>query len=208
MKIGIVGFQGDVEEHIEMLEKISIKRGRGIDVIRIRKRDDLDGVSGIIIPGGESTTIFKLIQEYGIYDEIRRMVKEGKVPLMGTCAGIIIASRNTNDPRVKGMDLIDIEIERNGYGRQAESFIQEIDINGIGKYTAVFIRAPVIENSGSAEIMGKVRDKPVIVREENVLGLTFHPELTDDTRIHEYFIKMIEREGSISSGASAVGVMV
>ncbi|MGP6239268.1 pyridoxal 5'-phosphate synthase glutaminase subunit PdxT [Cuniculiplasma sp. SKW4] len=208
MKIGIVGFQGDVEEHAEMIEKISKKTGQKIELIRIKKKEDLKGIDGIIIPGGESTTIFKLIQEYNIYEEIKRMVIEEKVPFMGTCAGLIIASKNTNDPRVTGMGLLDVEIERNGYGRQSDSFIKEIDVKGIGLFNAVFIRAPIIRSYGDVEVLGYVNEKAVIIRKDNVLGLTFHPELTDDTRIHEFFINMIGRGRYISSGAYGMGVTV
>ncbi len=200
MKIGIVGFQGDVEEHAQMLDIISEKRGEKIEVVRIRKMDDIKDLSGIIMPGGESTTIYKLIQEYGIYDEIIKAVKERGIPLMGTCAGIIIASGNTNDERVRGMGLLDIEIERNAYGRQHESFIEEVNIRGIGNFPAVFIRAPAIKSTGDVEILASLKDKAIMVRKDNVIGLTFHPELTDDTRVHEYFIGMIGGGGTISSG--------
>ena len=206
MKIGIVGFQGDVEEHVQMMEQVSKETGKKIEMIRIKKKSDLNGIKGIIIPGGESTTIFKLIQEYGIYEEIKRMVTEDRVAFMGTCAGLIIASKNTNDTRVKGMGLLDVEIERNGYGRQSDSFIKEINVKGIGNFNAVFIRAPIIRSFGDVEVLGYVNESAVIVKKDNVLGLTFHPELTQDTRIHEFFIDMIERGGYISDGAFGMGV--
>ena len=198
MKIGVIGFQGDVEEHINIL-KILSERGKNIEPLRVRNKDQLREVSAIIIPGGESTTIYKLIKEYGIYEDIINNVKNGK-PLMGTCAGIILASSKTNDARVEGMGLLDIEIERNGYGRQGESFIDNVDIKDIGNYMAVFIRAPIIKYVNHGEIMAYHGGKPVMVRDGNVIGLTFHPELTDDTRVHEYFIGMIGGEGGISSG--------
>lgn len=206
MKIGVIGFQGDVEEHINIL-KILSENGRNIEPLRVRNKDQLREVSAIIIPGGESTTIYKLIKEYGIYEDIVDSVKHGK-PLMGTCAGIILASLKTNDTRVEGMGLLDIEIERNAYGRQGESFIDNVDIKDIGNYMAVFIRAPVIKSVNHGEIMAYQAGKPIMVRDGNVIGLTFHPELTDDTRVHEYFIRMIGGEGGTSSGTSEEKVTV
>ncbi len=199
MIIGIIGFQGDVSEHADLIRQISRKSGQEIRIIDVRKKDQLKGLGGLIIPGGESTTIFKLLEMYDLYDEIRSMAKAG-LPVMGTCAGLILISSETNDPRVKGMGLIDTTIERNAYGRQIDSFMDEITIKGIGKYMAVFIRAPVISDAGTSKILASHDGKIVMVRKGNILGLTFHPELTKDTRVHEYFISMIGGGGSASSG--------
>ena len=190
VKIGVLGFQGDVQEHINSIRSV-LQPSRGT-VTQIKKTEDLDGISGLVIPGGESTTIFKLISMYGIYDKIVKMGQSG-LPIMGTCAGLIILSSKTNDERVRGMGLLNVEILRNAYGRQIDSFIDSINIEGIGKFPAVFIRAPVISKVGEVEVMAYYRDNPVMVRNGNVLGLTFHPELTGDLRIHEYFIHMAER---------------
>ncbi len=206
MKIGVIGFQGDVEEHLGILKRIGEESGN-VEPLRVKNRDQLKDVSGIILPGGESTTIFKLIKEYRIYEDIINMVRNG-APLMGTCAGIILSAARTNDARVDGMGLLDIEIERNGYGRQAQSFIDDVEIKGIGNYMAVFIRAPIIKSVNHGEILAYHDGKPVMVRDGNVLGLTFHPELTDDTRIHEYFIGMIGGEGGVSTGTNGEGVIV
>ena len=206
MKIGVIGFQGDVEEHINILKRLHDK-GEDIEPIRVKNKDQLREVSAIIIPGGESTTIYKLIKEYGIYEDIISSVKGGK-PLMGTCAGIILASAKTNDTRVEGMGLLDVEIERNAYGRQGESFIDYVEIKNVGNYMAVFIRAPIIKSVNHGDIMAYQAGKPVMVKDGNVLGLTFHPELTDDTRIHEYFIKMIGGERGISNGTNEERVTV
>ncbi|MEM0155809.1 MAG: pyridoxal 5'-phosphate synthase glutaminase subunit PdxT [Thermoplasmataceae archaeon] len=192
MKIGVLGFQGDVQEHVNALERVFSSREGSI--VQIRKSGDLDGLSGLIIPGGESTTIFKLIKMYDIYDKIVRLAKKG-MAVMGTCAGLIIISRETNDDRVKGMGIIDVEIMRNAYGRQIDSFIEVVDIKGIGKFPAVFIRAPIIERAGNSDIMAVYGGRPIMVRGENILGLTFHPELTEDLRIHDYFVSMAERGG-------------
>ncbi len=199
ISIGIIGFQGDVSEHAELLKKAANKLGVEVSVEEIRNRSQLDSVEALIIPGGESTTMFKLLKLYSMYDKIVELAKKG-LPVMGTCAGLILISSKTNDERVEGMGLIDIEIERNAYGRQIDSFIDKIDIKGIGKYEAVFIRAPVISHSGNVEVLAEDRSKPIMVAHKNILGLTFHPELTKDTRVHEYFIKMIEGEGYTSSG--------
>lgn len=199
MIIGIVGFQGDVSEHSDMLEMLSKNEGLNIEVRLIRKKDDLKGVQGLIIPGGESTTIFKLLKQYSIYDVIKEKISHG-MPVMGTCAGIIILSKETNDERVSGMGALDISISRNAYGRQIDSFIDDVDIKGIGKFKAVFIRAPVIESPGGTEILAEYKGKAIMIRSGKVLGLTFHPELTKDYRIHEMFVNMLEGEGYVSTG--------
>ncbi|BAB59198.1 hypothetical protein [Thermoplasma volcanium GSS1] len=188
MNVGIIGFQGDVEEHIAIVKKIS-RRRKGINVLRIRRKEDLDRSDSLIIPGGESTTIYKLISEYGIYDEIIRRAKEG-MPVMATCAGLILISKDTNDDRVPGMNLLDVTIMRNAYGRQVNSFETDIDIKGIGTFHAVFIRAPRIKEYGNVDVMASLDGYPVMVRSGNILGMTFHPELTGDVSIHEYFLSM------------------
>ncbi len=198
-KVAVVGFQGDVSEHVTILKRTFRKLEIDGEVVQARRAEDLSNASGIILPGGESTTIYKLTKQFGLYDEIRRLAMSG-IPVMGTCAGLILISRETNDDRVKGMGLLDIEIERNAYGRQIDSFIEYIDIIGIGMFPAVFIRAPVISNPGAAKVMAKRKTEVVMVRQDNIIGLTFHPELTDDTRIHEYFISIVEGERYISTG--------
>lgn len=199
MNIGIIGFQGDVTEHAELLALVSRKLGIEIKVTDVRKKEHLSSLSGLIIPGGESTTIYKLLVLYGLYDEILRLAGEG-MPVMGTCAGLILISSRTNDDVVKGMGLLGSEIERNAYGRQINSFMEDIEIKGIGNYRAVFIRAPVISYPGDSDVLAEYKGSPVMIRKGNVLGLTFHPELTKDTRVHEYFVKMVEGEGYTSSG--------
>ena len=199
MKIGIVGFQGDVSEHLETLERLSKKDGIGIDTVLVRSSDDLEGIDGLIIPGGESTTIYKLLKQDSIYNDIKRRIEEG-MPVMGTCAGIIILSSDTNDERVQGMGVIDVTINRNAYGRQKDSFMDDVDVKGIGTFRAVFIRAPVIETHGGVEVLSEYGGKAIIVKQGNVLGMTFHPELTEDVRIHRLFTDMIGGEGYSSTG--------
>ena len=208
MRIGVIGFQGDVEEHIDVFMNISREQNRDVSPVSVRRKEDLKGVSGIVIPGGESTTIYKLTKEYEIYNEVKRMVLENDVPFMGTCAGLILSSADTADDRVTGMGILDVKINRNAYGRQFQSFIKSIDIEGIGKFTAVFIRAPIIRDPGSCKVMAYDRGNPVMVRSGKRIGLTFHPELTHDLRIHEYFLNMVEGGGSVSSGSYEIKVGV
>lgn len=200
MNIAVVGYQGDVEEHLEILNSIKSKVF-DLNPYRVRSTESLKNANGVVIPGGESTTIYKLTKEYGLYDMIIEMARSG-VPVMGTCAGIILLSRETNDTRVQGMNLLNVSIERNGYGRQGDSFQKMISVKGVGDVNAVFIRAPVIKSTDeNVEILAYEGNRPVMVKQENILGMTFHPELTEDTRIHEFFLSMIkEREGYTSQG--------
>lgn len=197
MIIGVVGFQGDVEEHVN--STVAAGKGRVTEVKDLRRVSDFDGISGLIIPGGESTTIYKLINNYGIYNKIRNEVRKG-LPVMGTCAGLILLSRDTGDSSVRGMDLIDAVVSRNAYGRQKESFIGTIEIKGIGTYRAPFIRAPKIVRAPESYVIGRCGDEPVMIHNKNVLGLTFHPELTRDHRVHSMFLDIVEGEGYISTG--------
>jgi 5'-phosphate synthase pdxT subunit len=189
MKIGILNVQGDVSEHFQMVRHLHQKYS--VSPVNIKELADLQGLSGLIIPGGESTVIFKVLKKSGMYDRIIELAKSG-MPVMGTCAGAILVSSDTGDSRVNGMNLSSITIKRNAYGRQINSFIKTVDINGIGKFQAVFIRAPGIESAGSAKVMSSLDGNPVMVRENNILAMTFHPELTGDSRIHEYFISMVK----------------
>jgi len=198
IKIGIVGFQGDVSEHVSAVRRLSSQE-RIVEPVLLKRPEDVDHIDGIIIPGGESTTIFKLINRYGLYNKIVKAAEAG-MPVMGTCAGLIIMSKNTNDERVKGMGLLDVTIRRNAYGRQIDSFIESIEIEGIGRFNAVFIRAPIIEDTGVTKVLATRNKEPVMVRQEDRFGLTFHPELTEDISIHRMFIRTIEGERYVSTG--------
>ena len=191
MRIGVVGYQGDVEEHMSTLKKI--RTYDKVEICKVKSKSEVESLDGMIIPGGESTTIYKLMMESGIYDKVVEMALDG-MPIMGTCAGVIILSKNTNDSRVRGMGLMDLEIQRNGYGRQWDSFIENVDIKYIGEFPAVFIRAPTILNQSGCEVMATLREKPIMVRKDNIIGLTFHPELTENTKIHEYFLSVTKGE--------------
>jgi 5'-phosphate synthase pdxT subunit len=187
--VGVLALQGDFREHINILKKLKIRTEE------IRFPDQLDNVDGLIIPGGESTTINKLFDKYGFREKIYEFSGMGR-PLFGTCAGLIVLAES-----VKGEDrqlgLIDIDVERNAYGRQIESFEQRINLNlnhkGSEKeFNSVFIRAPKIIRKGKhVKVLGKHDEEIVLAREDNILVSAFHPELTEDTRIHKYFISMI-----------------
>jgi pyridoxal 5'-phosphate synthase pdxT subunit len=187
MKIGVLALQGDFREHINMLKKI------GMNPIEVKKPEDLDKVYGLIIPGGESTTIGKLMKKYQLDKEIKERYRQG-MPIYGTCAGAILLAKDIQNSKQHKLGIIDISVSRNSYGRQIESFETDISLPDSKKpFKAIFIRAPQItEIRNGVKILAKHNDHPVLARTENILISTFHPELTDDTRIHEYFIKMIK----------------
>ena len=186
MKIGVLSLQGDFREHIEMLKKCDI------DVVPVKLPDDLEGASGLIIPGGESTTIGNLMQRYGLDKAIVKKHKQG-MAIYGTCAGAILLAKDIIGSQQPRLNLLDISVKRNDYGRQIDSFETELNIEDIGKFNGIFIRAPVIEKVNSAvKILSNFHSKPVLVQKDNILAGTFHPELTEDKRVHEYFIRMVK----------------
>jgi len=187
MKIGVLDIQGSVEEHFAALEKVS-----GVTPVLVKKIEDLDGVRGLIIPGGESTTIGKLLRRFGLREEIIRRAttgkKEDRLAIWGTCAGaILIAKKIVGRENADTMTLMDITIERNAYGRQTDSFETEVKFDG-KSLPAVFIRAPKIISAGNGvSVLAKYNDEIVAAREGKLLVTTFHPELTNSTKAHEYF---------------------
>ncbi|MCI4434976.1 MAG: pyridoxal 5'-phosphate synthase glutaminase subunit PdxT [Thermoplasmata archaeon] len=199
VNIGILNIQGDVSEHAEMARQALEDLGLKGNVIYVKSLFDLEKINGLIIPGGESTTISRLLKTTGLFEKIRERALKGDLGIMGTCAGTIVISKETGDPRVLPMGIIDIEIKRNAYGRQYSSFQVMLKIKGLDKpFPAVFIRAPIIKNvSNDVEIMATYGDDIVFVKKGKIFALTFHPELTNDNRIHRMFI---ERVGGISSG--------
>lgn len=201
MKVGVIGYQGDVSEHIEILYKLTEEYKREVEPVTVKSKKSLYEVSALIIPGGESTTMYKLVKQYELYNHIIRRARLG-MPIMGTCAGLILISKNPDDETVKGMGLIDASIKRNGYGRQINSFQEIVSIKGIGRSNAIFIRAPVIESVGSdVEVLAVHHTEPIMIRSGLILGMTFHPELTGSTSIHNYFLGMVGREGYSSTGS-------
>ncbi len=187
MRIAVLCLQGAFIEHIRMLEKT------GAEAFEIRQRRDLLSRSydGLVIPGGESTVIGKLLGDLGMTEDVRSMIKGG-TPVFGTCAGLILlAKKIENDSRV-GLGTMDIAVRRNAYGRQLGSFSCTAEMKGVGTIPMTFIRAPYIERVfGKAESLAVVDGHIVAARQDNQLVTAFHPELTDDTRVHEYFLGMI-----------------
>jgi 5'-phosphate synthase pdxT subunit len=190
--VGILAIQGDVIEHRHALERI------GAETTEIRLPEQLDGVDGLIIPGGESTTIVQLIDIYDLRDVIRDKVRSG-LPTWGTCAGMIVLADRLTDRRPDPLRLMNIDVSRNAFGRQVDSFEQDLEIDGVDgpPFRAVFIRAPVVNSAGpGTRILARLDDgRPVAVRQGGMLATSFHPELTDDSRVHQLFVRMIETGG-------------
>ena len=194
MKIAVVGVQGDVEEHVIAAKRALKKLGIEGDVVATRKHGIVSRSDAVIIPGGESTTISKLIFSDSIASEIIELAESGR-PIMGTCAGLILLSKYGDEQvektGTKLLGLMDIWVKRNAFGRQRESFQVELDVKHIGKVDAVFIRAPAIVRVGNdVEVLAKLENYVVAAKQDNILALAFHPELTTDTRVHEYFISL------------------
>lgn len=191
MKIGVLALQGAFREHIEALRQL------GADAVEVRLPEQLEGLDGLIIPGGESTAIGKLAAKYGLQEAIRCYVEGGK-PVYGTCAGMIFLSKDIGrDQPLLG--LMDVQVERNAFGRQLDSFETDLPIPALGEkpFPAIFIRAPKIESVGEGvEVLASLPDgAPIAARQGNMLVTAFHPELTDDLRLHQYFLSMVSGDG-------------
>jgi 5'-phosphate synthase pdxT subunit len=188
LKIGVLGIQGDIQEHLRMIEKT------GNEPLWVKSTSELAKVSGLIMPGGESTTMIRLMKKYELWDALREAIVSG-LPVYATCAGMILLSREIiNYPEQETLGVLNVAVERNGYGRQVASFETDLKIPVIGAtpFRAIFIRAPIIEKYGeSVEVLSTYKEKPVLVKQGKILASSFHPELTDDLRIHEYFVKEI-----------------
>lgn len=188
LKIGVLTLQGGFDKHIESLVKLEV------EAIKVREVKELDSIDGLVIPGGESTTIIRLLKNFGIYDILRKKIVEG-MPVFGTCAGMILLSRGiSSHENQETLNLMNFRVSRNDYGRQIDSFDADLSIKGLEEkpVPAVFIRAPrITEISDSVEILSEYNGSPVMVREKNMLAASFHPELTSDTRVHSLFIDMI-----------------
>lgn len=187
MKIGVLALQGAFEEHIKMLAEL------GVEGIEIRQKSDLEQeYNGIIIPGGESTVISKLLRELDMRDRLSEIIKNKNLPVFGTCAGLILMSEKTGDPKAVPLKLMNITAKRNAYGRQLGSFSTVSDFKGIGQIPMVFIRAPYIsEAAENVTVLSEVNGKIVAARQGRFLVTAFHPELTQDLSVHKYFIDMI-----------------
>ena len=188
MKIGVLAVQGAFIEHRKMLESL------GAECVEIRQKADLEGIQGIVLPGGESTVQGKHSTMLdNVRGKFRPVIREG-LPVLATCAGMILLAQTLYNDPVTHLATLPVTVRRNAYGRQLGSFITDQPVKGIGKFPMVFIRAPYIESvdDSDVEVLATVDDHIVAVRYGNQLGLSFHPEMTEDTRIHEYFLKMIQ----------------
>lgn len=178
MKVGVLALQGDFEAHGRLLE------AAGATPVHVRTRDELASVDALVIPGGESTTIGKLATTYELVEPIRTRAEQG-MPILGTCAGMIVCAKRVADGDEPLLSLVDIVVRRNAYGRQVDSFETDVEVAGLGTVHAVFIRAPWVEEVGSGvEVLSKYRGHPVVLRQANVTLVSFHPELADDDRLH------------------------
>jgi len=189
LNIGVLSLQGAVREHIQMIEN------SGAHGVSIKKPHELSKIDALIIPGGESTVIGKLMAKYGFDDAIKELYKDG-MPIYGTCAGLILLAQKVVGGNKYTLGLMNIEVRRNAFGRQKESFEADLEIPGIGKnpFTGIFIRAPWIELIGKdVHVMAKFKGKIVMAQEGRLLVTAFHPELTGDKRIHDYFIEMVKK---------------
>jgi len=196
MKIGVIAIQGNVTEHVRALERTFAEQGEDGEIIRIRQSGLVPDCDAIVLPGGESTTLARLIWQEGIAAEIRSAVRSG-VPVLGTCAGLVLLAKDGDDQitRTKQhlLGLMDIEVKRNAFGRQCDSFETSIDIPVIGGlFPAVFIRAPAIVScGGGVSVLARFGEYMVAAQQDNMLALAFHPEMVADTRLHHYFMNMI-----------------
>jgi len=181
MKIGVLALQGNFREHAAMLRRL------GAEAVEVRKPEQLEGLDGLLVPGGESTTFIRLMRLYGLEDAIRAFQQ----PVLGTCAGLIVLDRDH-------LGLVDVEVARNAYGRQVSSFEADLELAGEDEpLRGVFIRAPRVTAAGDGvEVLAKLDGEPVLLRQGRFLVATFHPELTDDTRVHELFLESV-REASL-----------
>jgi pyridoxal 5'-phosphate synthase pdxT subunit len=190
VRIGVLALQGDFALHARALEKC------GVEAVEVRKPEQLDDVEGLIIPGGESTTLLKLMDAWHFVPALEKFHAAGK-PMFGTCAGLILLARDVESPRQFSLGLVDVTVERNAYGRQRESF----EASGVARLDGravplemVFIRAPRIRRAGpGVEILAEHAGEPVMARQDRVLVATFHPELTDDCTVHRYFCDLVRR---------------
>ncbi|MGC8913612.1 MAG: pyridoxal 5'-phosphate synthase glutaminase subunit PdxT [Thermoplasmata archaeon] len=192
MKIGILGVQGAVSEHLEITVRAMRELGIGGSMEIVKKPEQMDEISGLIIPGGESTTISTMLKQRGLKEKIRERYREGMV-IMGTCAGAILLAKEVAEKNVESLGLMDISVRRNAYGRQIDSFEADVEVEGFEtRFHAIFIRAPVITDCwGDARVVARVDEHIIMVEQGNALALTFHPELSGDTRIHRLFLKKL-----------------
>lgn len=188
MKIGVLGLQGDFREHARALEDA------GAAAVVVRRPEEVAEVDGLVLPGGESTTIGKLLDRFELLEPLRERVNGG-MPLYGTCAGLILMANAVEGPQdaPHRLGVMDVTVRRNAYGRQVDSFEADLDVAGLDEpFRAVFIRAPLVERAGDGvEVLASLDGRPVLVREGRMLASSFHPEMTGDNRVHSMFVEMV-----------------
>ena len=200
LSVGVLSIQGDVIENLLSVKKAIEESGINANVIEVKTPDDIEKLDGLIIPGGESTTIGQLSLVNGSMKIIKDKIQAG-MPVLGICAGMILLSSTAKDRTVGGidqplLDVLDVKLERNSFGRQGESFESDISLNSIGisKFNGVFIRAPSVTEVGNdVEILSEFDNKIVAVKQGNIIGTSFHPELTQDTSLHKYFLSLMNK---------------
>ena len=200
LSVGVLSIQGDVRENLLSVKKAIEESGINANVIEVKTPDDIEKLDGLIIPGGESTTIGQLSLVNGSMKIIKDKIQAG-MPVLGICAGMILLSSTAKDRIVGGidqplLDVLDVKLERNSFGRQGESFESDISLNSIGisKFNGVFIRAPSVTEVGNdVEILSEFDNKIVAVKQGNIIGTSFHPELTQDTSLHKYFLSLMNK---------------
>ena len=189
LRVGILAIQGDVDAHRRTLERL------GVETRRVRGEKDLDAVAALILPGGESTTLSKGLARLGLYEPIRAFAQTGR-PILGTCAGAVLLAREVENHPVPSLGLLDMVAVRNAYGTQVDSFTAFAESEELPELRCVFIRAPQLRRPGpSVEVLARVDGWPVLVRQGRILATTFHPELTDETRVHELLLALAAEAG-------------
>ncbi|CAG5088953.1 Glutamine amidotransferase subunit pdxT [Thermobacillus xylanilyticus] len=194
IKIGVLALQGAVAEHIRSLQQA------GAEAVAVKRVEQLSELHGLVIPGGESTTIGKLMRKYGFIEAIRQFAADGK-PIFGTCAGLIVLAQRIDGGEEAHLGLMDMTVVRNAFGRQRESFETDLEVAGLDRpLRAVFIRAPLIKEVGpDVEVLSVYKGEIVAARQNRLLACSFHPELTDDSALHAYFVAMAEEAAAEKS---------
>lgn len=189
MRVGVLALQGAFAEHVRAFSRL------GAEAVEVRLPEDLVGLQGLVIPGGESTTMSLLLDTYGLREPIVRLAEEGS-PIWGTCAGMIMLAKGVRDPRVRPLGLMNLQVQRNAFGRQVDSFEADLQVPSLGDepFHAVFIRAPVVDGVGEGvEVLARLPDgKIVAARQEQMLATAFHPELGSDPRFHQLLLQIAE----------------
>ncbi len=186
-RVGVLALQGDFREHLKALGRV------GADAVVVKNADQLPTIDGLVSPGGESTTIGKLAERFGLLDPLRQRIGDG-LPTFGTCAGLILLAAAVTEGNQPLLGLLDVVVQRNAFGRQNDSFEADLDVTGLDEpFHAVFIRAPWVEKTGAGvDVLARIGDHPVMVRQDNIVAGSFHPELTDDDRIHGMFVDLVK----------------